>query len=119
MVDPRGVLDKSLHPGAIVRLEFIPEIKKSVVIVHFDELGIYNAYDERDLLVILPEQTIFRNICRKFNKLSKEDINDAFEVVVNFQKRNYELAFHIALKTEKVGGLCMTDLKTLLQMKRG
>lgn len=119
MVDPRIVLERSLFPGEIARLEFISEAKKGVVIVHFDERGIYNAYYEKDLLVILPERTIFRNICKRFSRLSKEQLFDAFEVVVNFQKRNYEIAFQIALKNAKIGQLCMTDLKTFLEKKRG
>lgn len=110
MIDPRSVKSKDMYPGEIARVEFISEIQKDIAIVYFDERGVYNAYNVKDLLVIHSEQIIFENICHNYNKLSKDEIKELFAVLINYQKKYYENSFRIALKNEVIATLCMTDL---------
>ncbi len=117
MVDPRKIRDKDLFPEEIARVEFVSDVQKDIAIVHFDERGIYNAYHVSELLAIFPEQLIFENLCNSYYKLDRSKINKAFDLVSQYQLRNYINAFRIALKNPEVSKLCMTDLGALLKLK--
>ncbi|TYR37396.1 hypothetical protein FXV77_05155 [Sphingobacterium phlebotomi] len=115
MIDPRKTLNKLLYAGEIARVEFISNCSKEIAIVHFDERGIYNAYNIKDLLVIYPERLLFENICKNFGKLDDNDMREIFAVVTNYQKRYYEDSFRIGLKNKQIAPLCITDLGSILR----
>lgn len=116
MIDPRTIKDKSMFPGEIARVEFMSDLHKDVAIVYFDERGVYNAYNVKDLLVIYPEKVIFENICSNFGKLGYDAVREIFAVVTNYEKRYFENSFIICLKNEAISALCMTNLRTIQKM---
>ena len=109
MVDPIKVQDKELYPGEIARLAFISEIHPDTAVVYFEERDLYIAYRAKELLVILPKQDIFRNICRKFGKLGNEAVRQLLDVVGKYREKQYGSAFRIALGNKTITPLCLTD----------
>lgn len=118
MIDPQKIRDKALYPGEIARVEFVSDIHCDTAIVYFDDRGIYNAYNTKNLLVIYPEKIIFENICRAFGKLDKDAMRKLFTIVTSYQKRDYEISFRLALKNMDIATLCMTDFENFLKMKK-